>query len=226
MKAKKDILFIPGYSVIPFIIMLGINIFTYQITPLFTDKFSHYIFATDLDAAIPFVPAFIVPYFLAYIQWVVGYIVIARVSKDYCDKVLLGEIIAKSIVCICYIVIPTTLIRPEVAGTDVFSEMVRFLYQIDSPVNLFPSIHCLESWFCFRCCVNQKSIKLPYKIGMGIMTALVFISTVCLKQHVVVDIISAIAVAEIGLALSQGILTLVNSEKRLKHEEKYLLYRH
>ena len=97
---------------------------------------------------------------------------------------------------------PTTMERAVIEGNDVFSGMVALIYSIDAPVNLFPSIHCLESWFCFRGSLNRRYFSRTWTIAMGVMTVLVFLSTVLIKQHLVVDMIGAVAVAEIGLFVS------------------------
>ncbi|CCY70604.1 uncharacterized protein BN508_01112 [Eubacterium sp. CAG:161] len=81
--------------------------------------------------------------------------------------------------------------------------MTNLIYTLDSPDNLFPSIHCLESWVCFRGAMRCKKVGKVYKVIMLILALLVFASTVMVKQHVFVDIIGAILVVEIGLALAK-----------------------
>lgn len=213
MKEKNVLFFIPRYSVIPLISMLALNMVTYFFTPIFTKNLYHYDFSLSVDGMIPLVPIFILPYFLAYIQWTAGYIILARVSKDHCYTVMTAEMLAKVMTCICFIAIPTTMYRPACEGTDIFSKMVAFLYSIDGPYNLFPSIHCLESYFVFRFIVNQKTVGTAYKIATGTMTVLVFLSTVFLRQHVVLDAVGAVAAAELGYIISKKIWASVKARK-------------
>ena len=83
---KKESI-VPGYSIVPLIMLLGFNCITYFGTRVFTQSMEHHNIATSLDEALPFVPAFITFYILAYVQWVIGYIVIARESRH--DTILL-----------------------------------------------------------------------------------------------------------------------------------------
>ena len=93
--------------------------------------------------------------------------------------------------------------RPEVPGSDPFSWLVRFIYQVDTPDNLLPSIHCLENWLCFRGALRCRKVGRGYQIGMLIFAILVFASTLLVKQHLVLDVVTGIAVVEIGLFLAR-----------------------
>ena len=64
-------------------------------------------------------------------------------------------------------------------------------------MKLSESIHCLESYMVFRGSLNLNVSK-SYKIGMGLFMILVCLSTVFVKQHVVVDIVGGICIAEIS----------------------------
>ncbi len=69
---------IPDYAFIPMALMLILNAVVFWGTRLITDNMTHYDLSGTLDHHIPFIPVFIIPYVLAYVQWTVGYIVIAR----------------------------------------------------------------------------------------------------------------------------------------------------
>ncbi len=207
MKNWKDIL--PKYAVLPLLFILATNTFVYFGTRLFTTNLVHHSMKMALDDYIPFVPFFISFYILAYVQWIVGYVVIARESKEHCYKFLLGEFIAKLICLGFFVFYPTMIVRPEITGHGIWESLTQIIYDMDAPNNLFPSIHCLESWVCFRGSV--KLLKTPgwYSSLMLISSVLVFLSTVLVKQHVVIDIFGAIAAVEIGLAISNVIVKKV-----------------
>lgn len=189
---------IPDYAVVPIALMLMLNAVIFWGTRLITDKMTHYDLSGIMDYHIPFIPIFIIPYALAYAQWIVGYIVIAGQGEEYCNRVMGGEIISKLIVGIIFIVFPTTMLREEVLGTDIFSRAVDLLYKLDAPTNLFPSIHCLESYICMKSALEIKGIDIRYRIAMVVMSLLVFMSTVFIKQHVILDFFGAVIVAEAG----------------------------
>ena len=65
-------------------------------------------------------PHWIVVYFLAFPFWVYGFILIARESREMCRIYLIGEMIAKTICLICFVVFPTTLVRPVIDADGSF----------------------------------------------------------------------------------------------------------
>ena len=92
--------------------------------------------------------------------------------------------------------------RPEITQTGPFYTLVSWMYFIDTPmINLFPSIHCLESWICFRESIHLKDIRKWYAPFSFVFTMLVFASTVLIHQHVLIDIPAGVLVAEIGLLI-------------------------
>ncbi len=109
-----------------------------------------------------------------------------------------GEIIAKLIVGVIFLGFPTMMVRKEVVGSDIFSRAVALMYKLDAPTNLFPSIHCLESYICMKSALEMKDVDNRYRFAMVIMSILVFMSTVFIKQHVILDFFGAVIVAEAG----------------------------
>lgn len=194
---------LPKYAFLPLIICLGLNAFTYFGTRLFTTGLYHYDLSLSIDHMIPFTPFMMSVYVLAYVVWIVGFIVIGRESREVCYEVLTAEQIAKLCCLVAFIAIPTTIIRPEVTGTGFFQWLSRLIYSMDSPDNLLPSVHCLENWICFRGAMKCKKVGKGYKIFMFVAAILVFASTLMVKQHVVLDVVAAIVVVELGLFLSR-----------------------
>ena len=194
---------LPKYAVLPLILALMVNNCIYIGVAQFKNVLSFSSLATSLDEKIPLITPFVIFYVLAYIQWILNYILIGRDSKALCYRFVSGDILSKIICLFFFILMPTTLIRPEITGTDIFSQLVRFIYSVDSPVNLFPSIHCLESWCCIRAAFKLH-LKTPerthiYQAATIIMSLGVFASTLFIKQHVIVDVFGGIAAFEIGL---------------------------
>ena len=72
-------------------------------------------------------------------------------------------------------------------------------------MNLFPSVHCLESWFCFRSALKQKKTPEFYKWISFFATILVFLSVLFTRQHVIADIFGAILVFELGMLFARKV---------------------
>lgn len=199
---KKLANIIPKYAYFPLIMALVANTLVYNVSKLVTNNFVHYDFTLKIDGMIPVVPIFIIVYVFCYIEWIIGYILISRESKEYCFYYIAADIVAKIICLMCFCIIPTTYVRPRL-GTGIFNNMIAFIYKVDGPVNLFPSIHCLESWMCFRSSMKMQKVPKLYKIFTLIYAFLVFLSVVFVKQHVFIDIIGGILVMELGLWIAK-----------------------
>lgn len=78
-----------------------------------------------------------------------------------------------------------------------FSWLIRLVYALDAPTNLFPSIHCLVSWFCFIGIRKSKKLPVWFKVFSCIFAALVCMSTQFTKQHYLLDIPGGILIAEL-----------------------------
>ena len=197
--------FLPSYTRIPLAAMVCVHGLTYYATRLVTQRMTHFDFSLPIDDAIPFIPAFSVIYVLAYVQWIAGYILIARDSRELCRRVISGEIISKLICMALFLLIPTTMARAEIVSDGFFDRVVGYIYRLDAADNLFPSIHCLESWVCFRGAMRMKKTSPRYLYFTLLFSLLVFSSTVLIKQHAAVDIAGGVLTAEIGQWIGQRI---------------------
>jgi len=203
MRAKIDWL-LPKYARWPLLLVFIMNTVVY-VAPsrLFVTDVARYDLTIALDVMLPCVPFFLLFYVLAYVQWAGSYIFHSHDSVRLCYHLAAADIIAKLLCLMFFIFLPTQMARPEAEGSGLFGWGLRLVYAIDNPVNLFPSIHCLESWICFRSAMMLKKKNGWYIAGQGVLTVLVFASTVLIKQHFVVDILGGILVCEIGLFLSK-----------------------
>ena len=194
---------LPKYVRFPLLMVILANVVAFYVPGhFFLSNAKRYDFSLFIDEALPCVPFFLLIYVLAYVQWISGYIFHCKDSVKLCYTIAVASIIAKLICLVCFIVLPTEITRPEVSGSGFFEWGTRFMYTIDKPINLFPSIHCLESWLCFRGAMMLKRKNGCYIAAQGILAVLVFASTVLIKQHFFVDILGGILVCEIGLFLA------------------------
>ena len=75
--------------------------------------------------------------------------------------------------------------------------MLNLVYTVDPSANLFPSIHCLVSWFCYVGIRGQKKVPLWYQRFSCVFAVLVCISTQVTKQHYIIDAFGGISIAEL-----------------------------
>ena len=196
---------LPDYAIRPLILALAANFIIYFGVSQLRDHLTFHSLALPVDDRIPFFAPFIIFYILAYMQWIINYLLIAREGKAFCYHFIYGDVISKLFCLVFFLFFPTTLVRPEVTGHSICDQLVRLVYQIDAPVNLFPSIHCLESWCCIHAALRMKKTPRWYLPITIVMSFCVIASTLLVKQHVFVDIFGGILVFEAGYYLARKI---------------------
>ncbi len=205
---KKNIMlrFLPVHGWIAVFVMVAVNMIVYNGSRVITKSMDHHDLTSVLDYNIPFIKEFVVVYIpIAYFQWVYGFYLAARENKMICARIFAAEICAKILCLVCFLLIPTTMMRADVHGADFLSRAVYTVYRFDAADNLFPSIHCLESYVLLRTVLWLEKAPKWYKYFTVPASVLVMMSTVFMKQHVVVDIIAAIVVVEIGILAAKKI---------------------
>ncbi|PYI56559.1 inositol phosphorylceramide synthase [Paenibacillus flagellatus] len=151
---------------------------------------------TDLDYAIPFVPAFIIPYVLWYpFILFMFFVFFARNRPVYYRS--LAAVCAGLVVCyIVYATFQTTISRPIVEQDGPIFAIVRTIYATDAPFNCFPSIHV------FTCHVILKGsyscgLKKSVQWTIFVIAWAIIASTVLVKQHALLDVAGAILLSEL-----------------------------
>lgn len=150
---------------------------------------------TMFDEVIKFNSVFIIPYLYWYIYIVIGFIVILIQSRENYMRTFLSFFIGMGICYCIYYFYPTKIIRPEVSNTSMLNYLVNIIYCVDRPVNCFPSLHVLTTYFIMRYTKYEKTKKKFYYTQ--IVGILIILSTVFVKQHFVVDVIGAMVIGEV-----------------------------
>lgn len=193
---EKIINTVKKYKIIPLVIALIFNTIAYNGTRIITTSKYHYNITSPIDNLIPVIPATIIIYLGCYLYWLVNYVIGAGQEDDEAYKFLSADLFAKLICMVIFIAFPTTNTRPVLEDEGFFTEALKMLYQIDAADNLFPSIHCLTSWFCLIAVRKNPNVKTVYKIISVIITVVICVSTLTTRQHVIVDVAGGIALAE------------------------------
>lgn len=152
---------------------------------------------TDFDRMVPLVPAFVIPYlsFIPLVFVLLPWITLRSrlVFRAYTFSIFIAQMILN----VLYIVVPATVVRPTVIGTDVFSVLLRDLvWQLDEPLNTFPSNHVTLSVIAIFALASLKLRKwwvLPLQLWLGV----VCVSTLLVYQHVVLDLLSGVVIGSL-----------------------------
>lgn len=164
--------------------------------------------STPLDAFIPLWPIWAVPYLLSLQWWAIAFIWAALKMPDDLYRAfvvaLLGVMLTSYLV---YIIYPTYIERPVLAGTDWATELVRLIYSQDRVYNAFPSGH---TYFTVLIALFWWDWKLRLRWLWVAITLLVLLSTLFTRQHNLPDLAGGTALAYAGYRLSLWWLTRDN----------------
>jgi membrane-associated phospholipid phosphatase len=85
-----------------------------------------------------------------------------------------------------FLFFPTTMDRAALPPDGFFVDLVRFVYENDKPVNLFPSLHVAYTFLA-----NGVLFHVHRRLAwwMVPVSVLIVLSTVFLKQHLLIDIV-------------------------------------
>lgn len=178
------------------------NLTVYFGTRLVAWSWDHHDITTNFDLRFPLIPWTIVIYIGSYLFWVVNYCICAVQDQKKCHRFFCADWIAKIIALIVFLTFPTTNIRPEITGNGIWDISMKLLYWVDRPDNLFPSLHCLVSWMCWIGVRKRKDVSPIYRYASLLMAIAICLSTMTTKQHVLVDVIGGVALAEICYAVA------------------------
>lgn len=160
-----------------------------------------YKLVTAVDEAIPFVKAFALPYsiWIFYIYVCLVYFFKKDINVYY--RALLTYAVCALICYLIYSVFQTHVPRPVVTGSGPFSELMRYIYNRDQPYNCFPSIHCFSSYMVMRM-IWTSSFRNKWNVTLITgMSGLIIMSTLFVKQHVILDALAGFFLVEVVTAV-------------------------
>lgn len=152
-----------------------------------------------LDDIIPFCEVFIIPYMLWFLYIPIVFIVLYFSSNKEFYRICAYEFIGMTIALIICTIYPNGHdLRVDINIRDnIFMTLLSFIYDNDTSTNVLPSIHVYATLAAHICLINSPQIKVrPYiKPISTILTILICISTVMLKQHSIIDSICGAVLA-------------------------------
>lgn len=149
-----------------------------------------------IDQYIPFAEVFIIPYLLwfAYIA-VAGIYFFFKEKESFCKLMYFGMIGMTIFIIVSYVYPNGLELRPETFARDnIFVQLTKMVYSMDTPTNVLPSIHVFNSMAVYFAVKNSPKLKdnKATRWGAFFMTGSIILSTMFLKQHSVVDVLTAL----------------------------------
>lgn len=160
-----------------------------------------HIVKTRLDARIPLVPAFSVPYLL-FIPGLIGTILYAYLGNTGFKALAFSVIIVYLFSYVVYVLYQTYVPRPAIPGHDVFSCLVRWIYDHDQPYNGMPSGHVSGATIL---AIYYLSTNIAFGWLIAVFSLIIVLSTLFVKQHFVLDVITGVT-----LGLTVGVLSFTH----------------
>lgn len=159
----------------------------------------YHLIHSTLDKYIPFVEYFIIPYLLWFLFMAVVFIYFFFTNKKDFYKMTTFLVTGMTIFLIICTIYPNGQhLRPDTFARDnIFVDMVKKLYETDTPTNVLPSIHVFNSLGAVIAIAHSKSLKKHRRIQISayVFAVLIILSTVFLKQHSILDMVAAFTMA-------------------------------
>ena len=153
-----------------------------------------FILHTSFDNLIPFCSAFVIPYFAwyAYVAATVLFFTLFVENETEFSRLATTLFIGNTLFLFISFVFPNGhLLRPVLTGNDPLTELVRLLYSIDTSTNILPSMHVFNAIACCIAIHHNKALRRKPCLILfsNILTVLIVLSTMFLKQHTVLDVL-------------------------------------
>ena len=161
----------------------------------------HYtVIHTVIDDMIPFAEIFVIPYFawFIYVSYTILYFLLRYDIEEY---MRLSVFLCTGMTV--FLVVSTFWpnmqdLRPVVMPRDnIFCDIVARLYMTDTPTNIWPSIHVYNSIGAHIAIARSNRFGRGFKRASFVISALIIMSTMFIKQHSVFDVIGAFLMAVI-----------------------------
>lgn len=160
---------------------------------------NYFLIHSPLDDYIPFIEFFVVPYLLWFLFITAGSFYLFFTDKKGFLRMAAFLIIGMTAFLIICTVYPNGLnLRPtEFPRENIFVDLVRYVYSIDTPTNVLPSMHVFNSiGLCIGLTRTDSLRNRPgIRLGIQIFTLSIILSTVFLKQHSVTDVIAGLVLS-------------------------------
>lgn len=191
------------YFAVSLFIMLLCNRIIFTLGHILGQGRLHYDLSIPADALFPFMPWTILIYDGFNLWFLIMYWEVAQRERREADRFFCSQLLAKAISFLFFVFLPTAIIRPQLNGDSIWMGLLRHLYRVDTPDNLFPSIHCVLGWHCWIAVRGKKDLPLWFRGSSLLMALAVCLSTLTVRQHVLLDVFAGVLLSEICHRISE-----------------------
>lgn len=166
---------------------------------------SYKIIHMTIDDYIPFCEYFVIPYYIwfPYIIAITAYFCLA--DRPGLTNLTAFLMIGMTVFLLTSFLYPNgqDLRPPSFERDNIFLDLVKAMYASDTPTNVLPSIHVLNTLGVQMAILNDPKLRSKRWVTVSslVLSALIIMSTVFIKQHSVMDVIMAFILAALMYVL-------------------------
>ena len=164
----------------------------------------------ELDAYIPFLEIFVIPYLLWFVFLVVTHVYTLLYDVELYKKLIKFIIITYTTSLVIFFLFPNafaspsgTSLRPDVetlGRNNILIEFMKYFWaNVDTPTNVCPSLHVIGTMACMFTVLHSERLKNKiFRAFIVLMSISICISTIFLRQHSILDVIVAVPICIIA----------------------------
>lgn len=175
-------------------LLLGIQGSSYLLIQKFQGEFHD--MARPLDRRVPLITQTVYIYVLWYPLLFLYPLYLYSCSQKAWVAYLTAIVLDIMISLVIYVLYPTSFQRPDPPDSVLSGKILRFLYVLNyKGLNCMPSMHCSQCYIILLSaimCGWSGVIPWAAAAGVSVLCIMIVMSTVLTKQHVLIDMVSAL----------------------------------
>ncbi len=186
-----------------------------------------YLMYCPFDDYIPFLEIFVIPYLMWFAFLVLTHLYTLLYDIELYKKLIKFIIITYTTATLIFLIFPNAFATPDGVSLrpdlntfprqNIFTDIMQWFYTTDTPTNVAPSLHVVGSFACMFTILHSPRLKNKiFRAIIIIITVLISISTVFLKQHSILDVVLAIPICVIAEIICFAPHLIPNPFKRKK----------
>ena len=158
------------------------------------------------DRSIPFVEQFVIPYYSWFFYVGYGLVLIYLTDRYEFDRLCTTLMMGMTLFLLVSTFLPTRqpLRLASLPRDNIFTRLIGRLWLTDTPTNVWPSIHVYNTSaieIAFFKADTPRTKRRSFRVITMIWAVLIILSTMFIKQHSLIDVLSALSFIAISYAI-------------------------
>lgn len=158
------------------------------------------------DRSIPFVEQFVIPYYSWFFYVGYGLVLIYLTDRNEFDRLCTTLMMGMTLFLLVSTFLPTRqpLRLASLPRDNIFTRLIGRLWLTDTPTNVWPSIHVYNTSaieIAFFKADTPRTKRRSFRVITMIWAVLIILSTMFIKQHSLIDVLSALSFIAISYAI-------------------------